>query len=62
MLEELDKENPNIQKINQELWDQAIIWPVTHTADGIHFDSRKVDISLLNVDLPPIDLMWIGSK
>lgn len=61
ILEELNKENLDIQKINQLLWDQAIIWPLTHLSLGL-WVKDTVDLSIYNTVLPPIDFFWIGIK
>ncbi len=56
------KSNKNFepQAINQLLWDQAIIWPLGHFSYGYWI--RKdfpVNISNLNLTLPPIDFQWV---
>ena len=59
--EELSNPNIDLQKINQLLWDQAIIWPLSHFSAG-YWVKNEIDTSLLNTTLPPIDFAWIGSK
>jgi hypothetical protein len=50
----------NIQKINKELWDQAIIWPVQHYSSGFWIkNDSKLDISDLNLLLTPTDLQFL---
>lgn len=56
-----DKDDFDPQKINELLWDQAIIWPVGHYAMGL-WSQKEIDFSLLNVSLPPTELQWIGWK
>ncbi len=51
----------DVQKINQKLWADAIIWPVLNYADGF-WAKKNIDISMLNLNLPPIDFAWIGAK
>ncbi|MBF0299125.1 MAG: hypothetical protein HQK51_10425 [Oligoflexia bacterium] len=51
----------DVQMINQELWDQAIIWPLTHYSSGFRAKDF-VDVSILNVLKNPIDFMWVGHK
>ncbi len=58
---ELDKKILNVQKINELLWKQAVIWPITHHSYGIWI-SPNVDIKILNTVLPPIDFFWVGHK
>ena len=58
---ELKNQNPDIQKINQLLWDQAIIWPITHYASGF-WSTNEIDFSLINTVLPPTDFQWLGLK
>ena len=50
-LKELEKEKLDYQKINEILWDQAVIWPITHHSLGI-WVKDSVDTSLLNLVLP----------
>lgn len=47
------------QALNQFLWDDAIVWPVAHTASGLWVLPHRVDTSILNLDLPPTDLSLI---
>lgn len=63
ILEELKKENPNIQIINQELWDQAIIWPVRHFSSGFWINRNiNIDVSELNLNHPAIDFQFVKWK
>jgi hypothetical protein len=57
---ELRRSNPDLQAINQQLWDDAIIWPIAHFATGVWAKSG-FDFSLLDLALPPTDLSWIGA-
>lgn len=57
---ELAKKNPDIQVINQELWDQAIIWPVRHFNKGFWVNRNyPIDYSQLNTNHPAIDFQFI---
>lgn len=58
---ELKKENINPQKINEILWEQALIWPMGHFALGM-WAKEDLDLSWLNPLLPPVELQWIGYK
>lgn len=51
----------DIQKVNERLWEQAVVWPVTHFSMGV-WAKDFVDVSHLNLLLPPIQFQWIGSK
>lgn len=62
-IHDLLKEHPlNIQKINELMWEQAIIWPVSHYSSGIWAKKNKFDFSELNLTLPPTNFQWIGWK
>jgi hypothetical protein len=61
IIKELNKPHPDLQLINQEIWNQAIIWPITHYASGFWAKST-VDLSLINNSLPPTDFNWVGWK
>lgn len=57
---ELSKEKPNINIINQELWDQAIIWPIRHYSSGYWFNSKSsINFSELNFESPSIDFSFL---
>lgn len=60
--EELEKPNLNYQRINQLLWEQAIIWPITHLSSGIWIDEKRIDLSHYNINRPPIDFTFITVK
>tara|TARA_Y100000768_G_scaffold116943_1_gene86375 strand:- start:8670 stop:10142 length:1473 start_codon:yes stop_codon:yes gene_type:complete len=57
----VSKETIDVNKINNEIWDQAIIWPVTHFSNGLYYKSF-IDISQLNLVQTPIDFTWVGKK
>lgn len=59
--DELKKEDFSPQKINELLWDQAIIWPLGHYSMGL-WAREGVDLSMHNHVLPPLELEWIGWK
>lgn len=56
---ELKKENFDVQKINELLWDQAIIWPIMQFSYGL-WVKPQYDFSIVNLVLPPTELQWIG--
>ena len=58
---ELKKEAFDTQKINEMIWDQALVWPVFHYADGL-WASSSLDLSLVNTLKPPTELIWIRWK
>jgi hypothetical protein len=59
LAEEVRKPDFSAQKINQMLWDQAIIIPLGHFASGV-WAKNTLDFSLLNQVQPPIEFNWIG--
>lgn len=60
---ELNKNNPDINIINQELWNQAIIWPIRHYSSGYWFnETSKIDYSLINFDSASIDFQFLKWK
>ncbi len=52
-------DNFSAVKVNEMLWDQAIIWPIGHMALGIWKKENTVSFSNYNLILPPLDLQWI---
>ena len=58
---ELKKTEPNFQKINQAIADQAIIWPLARFDFGI-WARDSLDLSDYNILQPPGELQWIGRK
>lgn len=55
--------NFNVQEINQELWNQAIIWPIKHFSTGFWIrKNTNIDISNLNILLTPIDFQFVKWK
>lgn len=59
IIEELKKETPNINIVNQELWDQAIIWPVRHYTTGYWFNKKsRIDYSEVNFNSPSVDFQF----
>ena len=58
--DELKKSTPDIQMINQELWDQAIIWPVRHYNNGFWVNKNAhINYEELNTNHPAIDFQFI---
>jgi hypothetical protein len=60
--EELKKDLLDIQRINELLWEQAVIWPITHFASGFWAKKNMFDFSMVNLVLPPTEFQWIGWK
>jgi hypothetical protein len=58
---ELQKNPLDVQKINELIFDQAVIWPFNHFARVI-WSSPKLNLSRLNLLKPPIELQWIEWK
>jgi hypothetical protein len=58
----VSKKGFNPQDVNAQLWDDAIIWPICHLSLGIWTNPNKIDLSMINISLPPTDLAWIGFK
>lgn len=56
---EIANNNFSVQKVNELLWDQAIIWPLGHYATGL-WARNNLDLRQLNHVLPPVELPWIG--
>lgn len=63
ILNELKKNNPDIDIINKELWNQAIIWPIRYYTKGYWFKKDSlINYDQLNLDLPAIDFQFIKWK
>jgi len=63
IIEELKNKEPNIQKINQLLWDQAIIWPLRHYDVGIWAKKDStIDFSSANIDSLNLDFQFFKWK
>ena len=59
---ELAKQKPDLQKINQFIWDQAIIWPLSHIMRGV-WTSEKVSLKKFNLlQAPAFEFQWVESK
>lgn len=60
---ELEKENPDVNLINKELWNQAIIWPIRHYSSGYWFNKNSnLDWSEINLDAASIDFQFLKWK
>lgn len=60
-LHELTKtENVDIKAVNNQIWEDAIVWPVTHFSGGLLVNKNKVDMSKINVIHPPTYFGWVG--
>ena len=63
ILAELKKANPDINVINRELWDQAIIWPIRHYTNGFWLKKEpRISFDEVNLDGPAIDFQFIHWK
>ena len=51
----------DVQKVNEVLWDDAIIWPVAHLSIGL-WARKELDFSLINTVVPPTAIHLIGWK
>jgi hypothetical protein len=59
--DELKKPQLDPQRINELIWEQAIVWPLTHFAFGV-WTRPNVDLSQMNLALPPADFSWISQN
>jgi hypothetical protein len=50
------------QIYNQLLWDEALVWPVSHYGFGIWIDSEVVDAELLNFSAPPTEIALMRDR
>jgi len=57
----LEDESFDVQKYNEILDDDALVWPLMHVAGGIWVRKDIVDVSLLNPEPPPTDLTLLGN-
>lgn len=57
-----DRIHVDTQKINQTLWDDALVWGLSFRSQGLWFREDYVDVSELNRSMPLIDFNWIGRK
>jgi Bacterial extracellular solute-binding proteins, family 5 Middle len=62
LAKEAAKPDTNLAHINQILWDDAIVWPVTPFIMGLWARKDMFDFSQINLSLPATDLSWIGLK
>lgn len=60
--EEASKPDLDYDKLEEILWDQAIIWPLAHFQAGLWVRKGSFDFSQINLDLPATDFSWIGMK
>lgn len=59
----LDQSNFDPQEINQMIWDQSVIWPMTHFSIGYFVPKNTaLDLDKINLSLPPTDFQWLGWK
>ncbi len=60
---ELLKTSPDVNIINKEIWDQAIVWPIRHYSSGYWFNNKsELDYSDLNIDSAAIDFQFLKWK
>lgn len=58
--EELKKENPDINFINREIWDQAVIWPIRHYSSGYWFNKNSnINYEEMNFNSPSVDFQFL---
>lgn len=50
----------NLSLINQKIWDQGIIVPLTHFSSGLWVKRNLLDMRELNLSLPPTNFQFIG--
>ncbi len=63
IIEILESDNFDIQYVNKLIWDQAIVWPVNHLSLGLWINKNsRVDLSRMNLSLPPADFRYIHAK
>ena len=63
ILKELALENPDINVINKEIWDQAIIWPIRHYSIGYWFKKdSNIDYSEINFESASFDFQFLKLK
>ncbi|MCK5882420.1 MAG: hypothetical protein KAG61_01930 [Bacteriovoracaceae bacterium] len=55
----LEQGKVNAQRINEILWEQAIIWPLDHNITG-YWAKPHVDLTMINMAMPPTNFAWIG--
>ncbi len=58
----LQNESLDIAAIDQQLLDDAIIWPIGHSASSLIFTKDLLDLTQLNLVQPPTDLSRIRFK
>lgn len=62
IMKELENKIVNIQKINELIWDQAVIWPLSHYSIGFWGDKNKFNFSKINLARTPTMLELIELK
>lgn len=62
ILNEIEKNDFEIQNINKKIWEQNVVWPLGHMALGVWVKNNKLDLSKYNFILPPLDLQWLSYK
>lgn len=56
----IESEGYDVQKFNDLLDDDALVWPIMHTVGGIWVNPDVVDSTLLSPEPPPTDLALLG--
>ncbi len=59
--QELNQEKPDLIRVNRLIWNDALIWPITHFAAGI-WSKDQYDFNLYNRTNPPVAFEWIGTQ
>jgi hypothetical protein len=52
----------DINAVNAQIWEDAIVWPITHFSAGLLVNDERLDMSQVNVIHPPTYFGWIGRK
>ena len=58
----LNNTGENLNLINQKIWDQAMIIPLTHFSSGLWVKGDVLDMEDLNLSLPPTNFQFIGLR
>lgn len=56
---ELDRPKVDMQRVNELLWDDAIVWPFVHYSFGV-WARPSLDLSEVNLNDASLALQWVG--
>lgn len=63
IIQELKKERIDINLVNKEIWNQAIVWPIRHYSTGFWVNRNiGLDFSEVNLDSASIDFQFLKFK